>query len=72
MADFTHSLEVPQNKFFFLPLSMGAETKEKMPLVTAANLAQSLSREEPCLWLHPPPYHVSALAPAQCDKQLLS
>lgn len=51
---------------------MGAETEGKMPLVTAANLAQSLSREEPCLWLPPPPHHVSALAPARCDKQLLT
>lgn len=51
---------------------MGAETEGRMPLVTAANLAQSLSREEPCLWLHPPPHRVSALAAAQCDKQLLS
>lgn len=51
---------------------MGAETKGKMPLVTAANLAQSLSREEPCLWHHAPAHCVSALAPAPCDKQLLS
>lgn len=52
---------------------MGAETKGKMPLVTAANLANLalLSQEEPWLWLHAPPHSVSALAPAQCDKQLL-